>query len=106
MKYLGSFIVSNQLNHVITGKLMHSNGVISLIFNVNIRHFKTLKILKYIYIYIYMKIYILINLFVYIKHTKLLYNYIIAKLVDYSTVQNSVPLCAYYPERCSIDVGV
>ena len=34
-----------------------------------------------------MKIYILINLFVYIKHTKLLYNYIIAKLVDYSTVQ-------------------
>ena len=48
MKYLGSFIVSNQLN---TGKLMHGNGVISLIFNVNMRHFKTLKILKYKYLY-------------------------------------------------------
>ena len=34
-----------------------------------------------------MKKYILIYLFVYIKHTKLLYNYIIAKLVDYLTVQ-------------------
>ena len=34
-----------------------------------------------------MKIYSLINLFVYIEHTKLLYNYNIAKLVDYSTFQ-------------------
>ena len=54
-----------------------------------------------------MKIYLLINLFVYIKHTKLLYNYNIAKLVDFSTVQALCRCaCAYYPERCRIDVRV